>query len=145
MRQRSNLDPTREGCNTEEQLEDYLHRVQAGLPVLNTRFDPLAIAQGPARGRGGTRQSSGKSGATSPHPAVPNFIGNPSGIVESCQPSAISAGSGEYPKRSGADVSTSWQGKNRGIPTLPRTHFQETLDKLDEWITTAKIPNWQLI
>ena len=39
----------------QKQLEDYLHRVQAGLPTLNTRFDPRVIAQGPARGRGAGR------------------------------------------------------------------------------------------
>ena len=123
-----------------KQLEDYLHRVQAGLPVLNTRFDPLAIAQGPARGRGAGR---GNPQARAGRQArIQQFQTSLETLQELWDPAnrqpflqALENIRSEVgrtsPPRGRARI------RGNTLP-LPRTHFQETLDKLDEWITTGK-------
>ena len=123
-----------------KQLEDYLHRVQAGLPVLNTRFDPLAIAQGPARGRGAGRGNpQARAGRQT---RIQQFQTSLETLQELWNPAnrqpflqALENIRSEVgrtsPPRGRARI------RGNTLP-LPRTHFQETLDKLDEWITTGK-------
>ena len=123
-----------------KQLEDYLHRVQAGLPILNTRFDPLAIARGPARGRGAGRGNpQARAGRQARIQQFQASLETLQGLWDPANRQPFLQALENIRSEVGQTSPPRGRARIRGNAfPLPRTHFQETLDKLDEWITIGK-------